>query len=76
MAEIRKWLRHAGSGSDSLAKDRSGAKFQLNDESLVARFTRTSKLLPEQDNIRYVRYIHLVRFLFLILIGRFATLEA
>jgi hypothetical protein len=42
MAETRKWLRHAGNGSDSLAKD-TAAGF--------------------------------VRFSFLILIGRFVTLE-
>jgi hypothetical protein len=46
MAETRKWLRHAGNGSDSLAKDIC------------------------------VRYARLVVFSFLILIGRFATLEA
>jgi hypothetical protein len=67
MAETRRWLRSYGSSSDSLAQD-----IQPNDESLVASFARTSKLSAEQDNARYVR---LVRFSFLILIGRFVTLE-
>ena len=47
MAETRKWLRHAGNSSDSLAK----------------------------DNKVPVCYVRLVRFSFLILIGRFVTLE-
>ena len=47
MAEIRRWLRHAGNSSDSLA----------------------------EDITRYHLPVRLVRFSFLILIGRFVTLE-
>jgi hypothetical protein len=45
---------------------------QLNDEGLAARFIRTARLSPEQNSARYAR---LVPFSFLILIGRFVTLE-
>jgi hypothetical protein len=47
--------------------------FRLNDEGLVARFTRTVKPSPEQDT--YVQHVHLARFSFLILIGRFVTFD-
>jgi hypothetical protein len=47
---------------------------RLTKPGLVARFIRTVKPLPEQDMC--ARYVRLVRFSFLILIGRFVTLGA
>ena len=46
---------------------------RLTKPALAARFIRTVKPSPEHD--LHARYVRLVRFSFLILIGRFVTLE-
>jgi len=50
------------------------SEFQPNDEGMSGRFVRTSK--PSLSRTTPVPYIRLVRFSFLILIGRFAILDS
>ena len=81
MAEIRRWLGSNGNGSDSLATDirpGSAPKFSAERRSFgrkvhanIEAFTRTGQLAL----LLVSRYVRLILFSFLILIGRFANLD-